>query len=107
MTPIKYDSRSDKHAKPHARRKRAFPLGDNGIHDADIVTFDDLAQHYPLPQGFTYETRATGVPAVVRASDGKQFHFVIEDGVLTFDETYIALDGRPGSRTHEVFKRRA
>ncbi len=107
MAPIKRDSRKNKRTKRHAPRKRAFPLGDNVVHDADILTVGDLTDRYPLPEGFAYQTEATGAPVIVRAKDRARFHFTIEDGVLTFDESYAALDGRPGSRTHEVFKTRA
>lgn len=107
MAPRRHDSHRDKHAKPNSRRKLTFSLGDNIVRDDDVVTFDDLTEHYPLPEGFAYQADATGAPVIIRREDGARFHFTIEDGVLTFDESYTALDGRPGSRTHEVFKKRA
>ena len=83
----------------------AFPLGGNIISDADIKTFADLGRYYPLPAGFEYQQTAEGVPIIVRLSDGKQFTFLIEEGLLSFDEPHTRPNGKIGYKTTEVFKR--
>ena len=65
----------------------------------------DLGRLYPLPAGFAYRKDAQGVPYVYRASDGTRFKFLIEAGLLTFDEAYTRENGRTGYKTTEVFKR--
>ncbi len=90
---------------PTAPAQPDFPLGENIISDPDIKTFADLAHYYPLPAGFDYRQDEKGVPMIVRAQDGRQFHFLIEAGLLTFDEPYTRPDGRTGYKTTEVFKR--
>jgi hypothetical protein len=83
----------------------AFPLGGNRIDDAEIRAVTDLKRHYPLPRGFEYRQTAEGVPVVVRLSDQESFYFLIEEGLMTFDEPYTKDDGRTGYRTTEVFRR--
>jgi len=92
---------------PHpaaAQATSAFPLGGNIISDADIKTFADLGHYYPLPAAFEYQQTAEGVPIIVRLSDGKQFTFLIEEGLLSFDEPHARPDGKIGYKTTEVFK---
>lgn len=81
-----------------------FTPGPNTIADPDIRRFADLARFYPLPGGFVYEKDAHNVPAVVRLADRRRFHFLIEEGYLTFDEPAARPDGRTVYRTTEVRK---
>ena len=92
-------------AGSHGSHAARIPLGKNIISDPDIKTFADLAHYYPLPAGFDYRQDEQGVPMIVRAQDGRQFHFLIEEGLLTFDEPYTRPDGRTAYKTTEVFKR--
>ncbi len=92
-------------ARPQIPSKPSFPLGDNIVSDPDVKTVADLGRLYPLPSGFSYRQDGRGVPFVHRTSDGTQFKFLIEAGLLTFDEAYTREDGRTGYRTTEVFKR--
>jgi hypothetical protein len=85
--------------------QRGFPLGANSIDDPDVKTFADLARCYPLPAGFEYRQTADGVPVIVRLVDGKSFNFLIEEGLLGFDEPYTKPDGKVAYKTTEVFKR--
>jgi hypothetical protein len=92
---------------PHPGRQLGqtyFPLGENIISDPDIRTFADLGRHYLLPAGFEFRQVENGVPVIVRPSDGKRFRFLIEEGLLSFDEPYTRKDGRVGYKTIEVFK---
>ena len=82
-----------------------FSPGKNIISDPDIKTFADLARTYPLPNGFEYQQTQEGVPVIVRLSDGKQFNFLIEEKLLSFDDPYTKPDGKTGYKTTEVFKR--
>ena len=82
-----------------------FPLGENIISDADIRTFTDLGRYYPLPSGFVYILEEGEPPVVVRSEDSVRFSFLIEEGLLTFNEPYTREDGRTGYKTTEVFKR--
>jgi hypothetical protein len=82
-----------------------FPLGKNIISDSDVRTFADLSRFYPLPEGFEYRKTAAGVPVVYRPDDNKSFSFLIEEGLLGFDEPYTKSDGQTGYKTTEVFKR--
>lgn len=94
-------------AGPHAALPPAqpdFPLGENIISDPDIRTFADLGRYYPLPAGFEYQRTADGAPSIARLNDGRQFRFLIEEEMLTFDEPYTRQDGRIGHRTTEVLK---
>ena len=85
--------------------KPDFPLGENIISDGDIRTFGDLARHYSLPAGLSYREGEQGIPAIVRAEDGARFTFLIEAGMLTFNEPHTREDGRIGYKTTEVIKR--
>jgi hypothetical protein len=82
-----------------------FPLGKNIISDSDIQTFADLSRYYPLPEGYEYRKTASGEPVVYQPADNRSFSFLIEEGLMSFDEPYTREDGRTGYRTTEVFKR--
>jgi hypothetical protein len=90
---------------PRPSAKPDFPLGENIVSDADIRIFSDLARFYPLPAGLEYRQLDQGQPAIVRQADGRQFSFLIEAGLLTFDEPYAKPDGKIAYKTTEVFKR--
>lgn len=91
---------------PRARVKPDFPVGDNHVDDPDIKTIDDLTKWYPLPSGFVYKVSADGSPYIERHSDEKRFTFLIEAGMLTFDEPQKRPDGKLIYKTIEVIKRR-
>ena len=102
--------KTERIAKPDAPRTPPppppdFPLGDNIISDADIRTFADLEHPYPRPSGFFYVQDEGQTPAIVRSADGRRYSFLIEEGLLTFNDPYTREDGRTGYRTTEVFKR--
>ncbi|MBN1261676.1 MAG: hypothetical protein JXB35_13455 [Anaerolineae bacterium] len=90
--------------KPAAVVKPDFPLGDNIISDPDIRRFEDLGRCYPLPAGFDYRCDEGGVPFIMRLADEKRFSFLIEAGLLTFDDPYLRPGGKPAYKTTEVFK---
>jgi len=92
---------------PRVRVKPEFPVGDNHVDDPDIKTLDDLTKWYPLPSGFDYKVSADGSPYIERHSDQKRFTFLIEAGMLTFDEPRKRSDGKVVYKTTEVFKRKA
>jgi len=101
----KKQEKKQKEQKPRVRSKPDFPLGDNIVDDPDVKTFEDLKQYYPLPSGFEYQETAEGVPFIVLAEHDKRYSFLIEAGMLTFDEPYTRQDGRTGYKTTEVIKR--
>jgi hypothetical protein len=84
--------------------KPDFPIGDNHIDDPDIKTTADLGKLYPLPSGFTYSVDAEGIPYIERLTDRKAFTFLIEEGLLTFNEPVQRPDGKVIYNTTEVFK---
>jgi hypothetical protein len=83
----------------------ALPPGRSRITDPDVQSFADLDRHFPLPAGFEYQRTEQGYPVVARLSDGTLLEFLVEEGMLSFDEPYTRDDGRTGYRTTEVFKR--
>ena len=91
---------------PRVRMKPEFPVGENHIDDPDIKTIADLAKWYPLPSGFEYKAAADGSPYIERLSDEKRFSFLIEEGMLGFDEPQQRPDGKVIYKTTEVIKRR-
>ena len=91
--------------KAPVQSKPDFPLGDNIISDSDIKTFADLERYYPLPAGFEYQKTKDGVPVVALAGHDDRYSFLIEEGLLTFDQPYTKEDGKTGYKTTEVFKR--
>jgi hypothetical protein len=82
----------------------SFPVGDNHIDDSDIHTIADLPRWYPLPQGFSYKVESNGSPFIERQSDLIRFTFLIEAGLLTFDEPTQQSNGKTVYKTTEVFK---
>lgn len=74
------------------------------IDEPDLRTVDDLARRYPLPAGFTYRQREQSDFVVVREKDQAVFVFLIEEGILSFDEPYSKPDGRTGYKTTEVLR---
>jgi hypothetical protein len=95
-------------AEPHPGRSEGrlvVSSGSGRIRDPDVRSFADLDRYFPLPAGFEYERTDEGYPAVGRLADGAQLEFLIEEGMLSFDEPYAREDGRTGYRTTEVFKR--
>jgi hypothetical protein len=82
-----------------------LPPGSSRITDPDVRSFADLDRYFPLPAGFEYQKSDEGYPVVGRLDDGAQLEFLIEEGMLSFDEPYSREDGRMGYRTTEVFKR--
>ena len=87
---------------------RLFDLADGPkILDSKTTTIlkDNISWHYPLPSGFEYLQEESQPPVVVRSGDGARFSFLIEEGLLTFNEPYTREDGRTGYKTTEVFKR--
>ncbi len=91
--------------RPAVHHRPEFPLGENIVSDAEIRIFADLGRHYPLPSGYEYREGEGGVPMVVRVQDGTRFSFLIEAGMLTFDEAHTRADGRTRHKTIEVLKR--
>ena len=85
--------------------KPDFPPGENIISDPDIKTFADLGRYYPLPAGFEYQKTEDGVPVVALVGHDDRYSFLIEAGMLTFDQPYTRKDGRTGYKTTEVIKR--
>lgn len=83
--PFKYPSRSD-------------------INDGDLRTLADFDRYYPLPEGFEYRERGPRDIVVVRQSDGTEFVFLVEEGILGFDIPYQRKDGSWGKKTTEVLK---
>jgi hypothetical protein len=79
--------------------------GSRRIADPDVRRFADLDRYFPLPAGFEYQRTDEGYPVVGRLADGAQLEFLIEEGMLSFDEPYTREGGRTGYRTTEVFKR--
>ncbi|TFG69158.1 MAG: hypothetical protein E4H27_07360 [Anaerolineales bacterium] len=90
---------------PRIRVKPEFPIGDNHVDDPDIKTMADLVKWYPLPSGFEYKLSADGTPYIERQSDKKKFSFLIEEGMLGFDEPQKRPDGKVIYKTTEVIKR--
>jgi hypothetical protein len=83
----------------------AVPSGSRRITDPDVLSFADLDRYFPLPTGFEYQRTDEGYPVVGRLADGAQLEFLIEEGMLSFDEPYTRENARTGYRTTEVFKR--
>jgi hypothetical protein len=81
------------------------PPGSRRITDPDVRSFADLDRYFPLPAGFEYQRTDEGYAVVGRLADGAQLDFLIEEGMLSFDDPYAREDGRTGYRTTEVFKR--
>lgn len=74
------------------------------INDPDLKTLADFNQYYPLPEGHEYRERKPRDVVVVRKSDGAEFAFLVEEGILGFDVPRQREDGSWGKRTTEVLK---
>ena len=55
------------------------------ISDPDLKTLADFERYYPLPQGHEYRQRGPRDVVVVRQSDGAEFVFLVEEGILAWD----------------------
>ena len=74
------------------------------IGEKDLKTLADFNRYYPLPAGFAYRERKPGDFVVVRQSDGAEFVFLVEEGILGFDIPRQKEDGSWGKRTTEVLR---
>ena len=90
----------------YTRSTPPFPEGENHIDDPDIGTVADLGTYYPLPDGFAYRTAEDGSPYVERLADHTKFTFLIEAGLMTFDEPHTLPDGKIHYHTTEIFKKK-
>jgi hypothetical protein len=92
--------------RPQAAAPRRYP-SHSIINEADLESVADFERYYPLPPGFQYRQRGQS-PAdivVVRESDGQEFIFLVEEGILGFDIPRQKEDGTWGKRTTEVLRR--
>lgn len=90
-------------AKPRSAPKRRYPTR-SIINEPDLKTLDDLNRYYPLPSGFKYRERKKGDLVVVRESDGTEFVFLAEEGILAWDVPRQRNDGSWGKKTTEVLR---
>ncbi len=74
------------------------------IAENDLKTLADLNRCYPLPEGFEYRERGKGDFVVARKSDGKEYVFLAEEGILAWDDPYTREDGSTGYKTTEVLR---
>jgi hypothetical protein len=100
----KIQSNVSKQGTTREKSQPTFPVGDNHIDDSDIYIIADLSRWYPLPQGFSYKVDSNGSPFIERQSDHKRSAFLIEAGLLTFDEPSQRSNGKTIYKTTEVFK---
>lgn len=97
-----FGSKKQKTKKPPAPA-RSYPTR-SIIGEKDLKTLADFERYYPLPQGFEYHERNKGDFVVVRKSDGKEYVFLVEEGILAWDDPYTREDGRIGYKTTEVLR---
>lgn len=90
-------------SKPQPATKRRYPSR-SIINEPDLNSLDDLNRLYPLPDGFDYRERKKGDFVVVRESDGTEFVFLAEEGILAWDVPRQKKDGSWGKRTTEVLR---
>ena len=90
-------------ARPRSAPKRRYPTR-SIINEPDLKTLDDLNRCYPLPGGFKYRERKKGDFVVVRASDGTEFVFLVEEGILAWDVPHRRKDGSWGKKTTELLR---
>jgi hypothetical protein len=94
--------------KKQQSKKRPAPAPDyptrSIIGEKDLKTLADFERYYPLPQGFEYRERKPGDFVVVRKSDGHEYVFLVEEGILAWDDPYLREDGRTGYKTTEVLR---
>jgi hypothetical protein len=74
------------------------------IGEKDLKTLADFERYYPLPAGFEYRDRGKGDIVVVRQSDDKEYVFLVEEGILAWDDPYTREDGSTGFKTTEVLR---
>ncbi len=91
-----------KQQKPAAPARR-YPSR-SIINEKDLKTLADFERCYPLPTGFAYRERKPGDFVVARQSDGKEYVFLVEEGILAWDDPYTREDGRTGYKTTEVLR---
>ena len=92
-----------KKGKAPAKPPRKYPSR-SIINDPDLRTLADYDRYYPLPDGYEYRERGPRDVVVVRQSDGAEFVFLVEEGILGFDIPRQKQDGTWGKRTTEVLK---
>jgi hypothetical protein len=97
-----FGGKEDGSEQPPAGQRR-FPT-QSIIGDKDLTTLADLNRYYPLPEGFEYLVREEGDFVIARTSDGKEYVFLVEEGILTWDEPYTREDGSIGYKTTEVLR---
>lgn len=97
-------------SKPAPRRAptappRRYPTR-SMIDEPELQSPADFNRHYPLPEGFEYRQRGQSPAdiAVVRQSDGQEFIFLLEEGILAFDVPRRNEDGSWGKKTTEVLR---
>jgi hypothetical protein len=90
---------------PPASFWRSYPSR-SIVNEADLRSPADFDRHYPLPAGFQYRQRGESPTDVVvaRQSDGQEFVFLVEEGILAFDIPRQKEDGTWGKRTTEVLR---
>jgi len=89
--------------KPPMPPARKYPTR-SIIGEKDLKTLADFRRYYPLPAGFEYRERKPGDFVVVRRSDGKEYVFLVEEGILAWDNPYTRQDGSTGYKTTEVLR---
>jgi hypothetical protein len=97
-----FGGKKDKPKQPPARQRR-YPSR-SIISEKDLKTLADLDRYYPLPEGFKYRERQEGDFVVARKSDGKEYIFLVEEGILSWDDPYTREDSRTGYKTTEVLR---
>jgi hypothetical protein len=97
-----FGGKKDKPKQPPAPQRR-YPTR-SIISEEDLKTLADLKRHYPLPEGFEYSEREERDFVVVRKADGKEYIFLVEEGILSWDDPYTREDGRTGYKTTEVLR---
>ena len=92
-------------ARRPAASPRRYPTR-SMIDEAELQALADFDRHYPLPAGFEYRQRGPKPTdtVVVRQSDGQEFVFLVEEGILAFDVPRQKEDGSWGKRTTEVLR---
>jgi len=97
-----FGGKKDRREQPSVPQRR-YParsiIGEN-----DLKTLADLNRCYPLPEGFQYREREKGDFVVTHKSDGKEYVFLVEEGILAWDDPYTRQDGSTGYKTTEVLR---
>jgi hypothetical protein len=97
-----FGGKKEKPKRPPAPQ-RSYPTR-SIIGEKDLKTLADLNRWYPLPDGFEYRERKKDDFVVVRKSDGKEYVFLVEEGILAWDDPYTREDGRTGYKTTEILR---